>query len=257
VKVTAGPEAAPVSNVPVRFCAAGVGGRLLARGATDAGGVTTWRPDGRLPGAPGGGSIAAALDLQEMAPELDLSDLDVPRARFDYVFRSREKTRYVLSLQGDAAATAVRLAVDEALRQEGFRPVEKDRLLEYVPATEVGAEPSDARLLESFRDLRASLGPSTFLLIIWGRAETKLVEESETQEGTLFIVYCPYRIRMVDADLPAELAPLAVAEGTGQGAYLEDRSEAVRRARGDGATRATEQVLSALRARFARSAGGE
>ncbi|MGD2176128.1 MAG: hypothetical protein PVJ27_12045, partial [Candidatus Brocadiaceae bacterium] len=79
VKVTAGPEAAPVSNVPVRFCAAGVGGRLLARGATDAGGVTTWRPDGRLPGAPGGGSIAAALDLQEMAPELDLSDLDVPR----------------------------------------------------------------------------------------------------------------------------------------------------------------------------------
>ncbi len=247
VKVTAGPEEAAFEDVCVRFSTAGHPESALAQAWTDATGTARWKPTQPLPPRHGEGRIVASLDLEKMAPEAATKGLPLPSARFVYLLRSARNTAFAVSLEGDAGK-AVGTSLAEALRGEGFQQAHGGAA--PVVPSEPGGKPEDADILEAFQHIRENLQERRFLLVVWGRAETEVMERQQTSEGTLHIVYCSFRLRVLDADMPRGEATVLTVEGQGRGAYLEDESEAARRARADAAEQASERLVRGLRGKL-------
>ncbi len=251
VSVTVGEQGEPLADIPLRLVTDGQQPRPLGRATTNAGGVARWELDSPPPADGGAGTVVAQMALDEMAPAADMSGIDMPSVQFEYAFRSRENTRYVLAIQGEgAAAAAVRTALEGVLAAEGFQPVPQTLLLKRIRPAPPVSSPSDDELIERFSELAQELGPDKFLLIIGGQVETRLVEKTTTTQGELYIVYCSYDIRALDADLPAPLRRIAETKGNGQGASLESETDATERATTDAVRAVTRTIRAALRRRF-------
>ncbi len=174
----------------------------------------------------------------------------MPSVSFEYAFRSRENTRYVLAVHGGRAAVAVRTALEGTLTSEGLEPVPQALLLKRIRPAPTVAASTDEQLLERFSELRQELGPEKFLLILGGSVEARLIEKTDTAEGTLYIVYCTYDIRALDGDLPGPNKRIAEAQGSGHGASLKSEGDAADRAKADAVSKVTGAIKTALSRRF-------
>jgi hypothetical protein len=105
----------------------------------------------------------------------------------------------------------------------------------------------DAQALDAFSTLADDIGPRRFLLLAIGQMQVRLERKAKTPEGDIYIVNCPFKIRVLDNALPGEQKVVLTVSGTGKGAYLNDEAEATRRARADAAAEASAQLVNALR----------
>lgn len=255
-RITAGDAQEPVAGVPVRLLIGPPDGKVAARAFTDAEGMVEWRLREPPPAGSPPNIIVAELDLEHLAPEADLFRLDPPQVAFDYVLRSRANAWFAFHVRertadGLLVPTELTVRLKQAMEAEGFLLVEEQEILKHLKAGEIGVDSHEADVLDAFSALRQSMGPGKFLLIVIGEVQRQLVETVATAEGELYIVHCPFQIKVFDPDLPGERKSVLVATGTGQGAYTDSEAEAEARARADAAASAVAQLLSEMRERLA------
>jgi hypothetical protein len=254
VLVTAGDPPAPAPGVPVRL-RSGAGGEVVAQGPTDAAGTARWSLSQPPPQPPAEPVIVAELDLAALAPGADLWRLSVPRATFHYVLRSRANSYFAIDIQeepggGPGVTSPIADALKETLAAQGFQFLEEEALLQHVKAANLTAESSDAEVLDAYADVRSNMRPGRFLLVMVGQAVPQLVEKAQTESEELYIVYCPYSIRVIDGELPGESKTVLSVSGTGRAAFLGNELEATRRARAAAATEAEDQLARGLAQRL-------
>ncbi|MHC5034708.1 MAG: hypothetical protein ACYTFZ_06700, partial [Planctomycetota bacterium] len=260
VRVIAGEPPQGVPQLPLRL-RMGYDGEVVGRALTDAEGAIRWRVNRAPPADVSRPAIVAELDLAAWAPAANLQRLTVPQAAFTYVLRSRENTLLALHIREDSSegaepAQSLAETLREALTAEGFRLVAESDVSGHFETASLTPESSDGEVLEAYATLRQSLGPGRFLLVVIGEVRSRLVEATQTPTGKLYIVYCPFEIRVLDSESSnAQQAVLAVS-GTGKDAYLEKEAEARRRARVDAAAEAAAQLLAGLRQKLGRAASG-
>jgi hypothetical protein len=249
VRVT-GQGGKPVAGLLISFVLGeetGITGSAL----TDANGVAEWRM--QQPLAAGlSTTVTAALDLKGLSPRSDLFRLTMPSASFEYVLRSRQNARLAVLVRERAASNKMIPAsladdVRQALSAEGFRLVPENESASYPTAADVSIAWSDSRIVEAFSGLKETVGPDAFLLIVVGEIEVRPESSVKTDRGRLYVVYCPFTIRVLDGSLPGEQKTVLTVSGKGRGGYLEDESEAARRARAEASAEATAQLVSGLR----------
>ncbi len=252
--VTAGPVATPLPGVPVRLRVQSTGAEL-GQTSTDEEGVATWRLARAPTGVGADGVLLAQLDLAALAPGMDLSDLPVPSASFEFVLRSGANTSFVVMARGDVSAE-FEPALEAVLQHYGLRPVEPELLLRHLKALGPTEEPLDAEVLDVFSELRDALGRGHFLLVVWGGAETEIMDRVQTDQGELCIARCAFDFRLLDPDLPGVDKRLATVSGAGQGASLDGPEEAGSRATTDALSTVRDQLRHSLRDRFGAPAPG-
>jgi hypothetical protein len=251
VRVTAGPAKKPVADVPLRLVLNPAAGTAAGGAVTDSAGSAQWQVQEALPEVPNN-ALVAELDLQSMAPEASLFRLNAPSAAFEYVLRSRASSDFVVYMRertsgGRTVTTPLTDALKEALSAEGLHTVPDGDALKYARASDLRPDAPDAEVLEAFSDVAKAVGPDRFLLIVVGQSEVQLQDKARTAEGDLYIVYCPFTIRVLDASLPAGSEAVLKVTGRGKGAYLGNEGEAIRRARADAVTEAATLLVNGLR----------
>ena len=256
IRVTAGPQNVPVTGLPVVFHAPGRAWPELEPVITDAQGAASWQASGALPEHQGSCTITAALALGALSAGADTYGLDFPAACFQCVLRSQANTRFAVAVvPGTAGGTAPESAFAQALQQalaaEGFALVPGGDVQQLTAPDALTWDSSDGQVLAAFASLRASMSRGTFLAVVLATAEAQTVQTVDTTEGALYIVHCPYRVRVLDADLPGESKVVVDLAGTGKGGYAGDSSEAARRAWSDAATCASAQLVEGVKSRFA------
>jgi len=254
VKLVAGDPAKPADEVSVRFVLRDTG-QVLGQATTDEAGVARWTMDSALPPEPCSGVILAQVDVETAGLSIRTAALTVPQVEFDYVLRSKANTTLVLYLQertegGRSLAAPVASALEEALAAEGFRLASREHVLKYVGATELPADLVDEAVLSAFAPLRTALGPGRCPLIVLGEFRPHVAETSQVQDGDLYFALCPWRLRALDLELPADRQTVLDVSDTAAAAYLGDRGEALKRARAEAQAQATARLLSELRARL-------
>jgi hypothetical protein len=258
IKVIAGEPPHGVSQLPVQL-RMGYDGEVIGRALTDAEGAVRWRVNRAPPADSSRPAIVAELDLAAWAPTGNLRRLSVPQAAFTYVLRSRENTLLALHIREDTdegaePAQSLAEALREALTAEGFRLVAESDVSEHFETASLTADSSDGEVLGAYATLRQSLGPGRFLLVVVGEVRSRLVEATQTATGKLYIVYCPFEIRVLDSESSNAQQAILTVSGTGKDAYLEKEVEARRRARIDAAAEAAVQLLAGLRQKLGRAA---
>lgn len=254
VKLVAGDPAKPADEVSVRFVLRDTG-LVLGRAITDEAGVARWTMDSALPPEPRSGVILAQVDVEAAGLPIRTAALTVPQVEFHYVLRSKANTSLVLYLQertegGRSLAAPVASALEEALAAEGFRLASRQDVLKYVGATELPADLVDEAVLNAFSPLRTALGPGGCPLIVLGEFRPHVAEASQVEDGELYFALCPWRLRALDLELPADQQTVLDVSDTAAAAYLGDRGEALKRARAEAQAQATARLLSELRARL-------
>jgi hypothetical protein len=247
VRVTAGTGSKPLAGVPVRLHLNSAS--VLA--TTDDSGTAQWQlqeplPEGSRP------AVAAELDLGTVSPEASPFRLTAPSVTFEYVLRSRANSHLVVYVRektatGKIIETPLAEALKQALAAEGFRVVPDSDVLKYSKASDLNPDLPDAQALDAFSTLADDIGPRRFLLLAIGQMQVRLERKAKTPEGDIYIVNCPFKIRVLDNALPGEQKVVLTVSGTGKGAYLNDEAEATRRARADAAAEASAQLVNALR----------
>ncbi|MCK4283747.1 MAG: hypothetical protein KAX44_05480, partial [Candidatus Brocadiae bacterium] len=256
VRLLAGDKAEPVAGVPIKLTMGSPGGKVAGRATTDGDGAAGWQlaeapaPESRS------NTIVAELDLGQMAPAADLFRLDPPRAVFTYVLRARSNTLFALHVrertaEGLSAPTTLTDGLKGAMKAEGFLLVEESEMLKHLKAGEIGVDSPEPDVLNAFSALRESMEPGSFLLIVIGETQTQLIETVKTSEGDLHIVHCPFKLKVLDPDQPADRRSVLSVSGTGQGAYTDNEPEATKRARADAAASAVAQLLGEMREKLA------
>ncbi len=259
VRLLAGDKAEPVAGVPIKLTMGYPEGKVVGRATTGADGAARWQlteapaPESRS------NTIVAELDLAQMAPAADLFRLDPPGAVFTYVLRARSNALFALyvretTAEGLPAPTTLTDGIKGAMKAEGFLLVEESEMLKHLKAGEIGVDSPEPDVLNAFSALRQSMERGSFLLIVIGEMQTQLVETVKTSEGDLHIVYCPFKLKVLDPHQPAGRRSVLTVSGTGQGAYTDNEPEATKRARADAAASAVAQLLGAMRVKLARGA---
>jgi len=250
VRVSKRGQDGPVAGIPVRVTTAPPERLLLGRATTDNAGVAAWRAGTALPRRGMRGAVLAEVDVAHLTPDLDLPEFQQPSVRFNYYFRSPETTSFVVAFEGGVAATEAASAVRRALTAEGFNPVSRADLLAHTRAVVQNSDHAAVRTTEEFAELAGCLGPSQALMVVTGTVGSNLVEVTQTSEGMLAVAECPFSIRVLDPGLAEGGRLVAEVTGAGRGWRLDDRAEALRRAREDAVRRVSSQLLEALRGRF-------
>jgi hypothetical protein len=257
VRLTAGEAAAPLKGVPLRLLSGHDVPEVLAEAETGADGTAEWRLAEPPPSDAERSVLLIEPDLRALSPGADLYRIEVPQAAFDYVLRSRDNSYFVVHVSeriadGRLLPTPLADALAEAIKAEGLRLMDDPALLARLPAGEPGMDEPVEQVLGAFAEVRDALGPGRFLLIVLGEIRLELQEKTQTPEGELFIVYCPYEIKVLDGALPGEQKTVLSINGRGKGAYLGNELEAARRARTEAAAEAAAQLVSGLRVKLGR-----
>jgi len=257
VRVTAGKEKKALSNLPVRFRFKIGRGTLQGTVMTEPDGMaicTACMPE-RSPEP--AGVVAAGLDLERMAPGVDLSHITAPQVEFVYVLRSKANSVLALyiderTLDGEPAQEPVLLdALEAALAGDGFNVVARSEIARYVAEHAVGTQASEADVLGAFEPLRESLKQKGFLLVAVGRADAEIIETIKTSAGDLHIAHAPVALRVMDASLPEQKKRTVLAINiVGKDAFTDNKAEAARRARLDAARRCADELVQKLNERF-------
>jgi len=255
VRLTAGQEAKPLREIPLRFRFASGGGELeekVTSGPDGAAECTVRRVEGPSRSV---GSIACELALGQMAEEGDVSGISPPSVAFRYVVRTKANTRFALCVdETDLAGvpTASRQAEEglrTALARAGFDLVEQARVRDILKTHSVQPAASDADLLLAFTALSEGMEGKGFLLVIAGRVESRLVERTETSKGELCFAHAPIALRVVDRSLPQRPTALEVS-AVGMAALLDDPDGAARQARLRAVELSSEKLVGGLNEKF-------
>ena len=254
-RLTAGDDAAPVAGVPLQLRAGSAAGQLMGRAVTSADGSAQWLLRRPPPADVPRPVLVAELDLAGLSPQTDLYRMPRPHVEFGYVLRSRVNSHLVVYVNeriadGRLLPTPLAEELREAIRAEGLMLADDPDAAARMAAGGMGVQTPVPEVLQAFSGLRKSLGAGRFLLIVLGEIRLTLEEKTETPEGELYIVYCPYDIKVLDGALPGEDKTVLAVTGTGKGAYLGNELEAARRARAEAAAEAAAQLLSGLRGKL-------
>jgi hypothetical protein len=203
--------------------------------------------------------LTAEFDVGRAAPGVLCPQLVGPHVEFDYVVRSRANTHFavILHKRGDDGLPAYSMAsgLREVIRELGFPMLSEEDILKHAPAVDLAPETTDEELRLAFEPLARHIGPNGFLVVVGGWAETHLVQTIPTGDNALYVVHCPWRIRVLDSGLPEGLLGVVLdLRGTGRAASADNRIEAARRALADATADAAEQLEAGLRDRFGNAA---
>ena len=247
VMALAGEPAQPAAGLAVKFSLAE--GAAVGRATTDEQGIARWRPYAALQAGPRGSVIIAELELEGLP--VDLSRLPQPRAEFHYMLRSKDNTRLVVYVRertesGQTLSTPLADALERALRDEGIRLASPEQVQEHVRTDGLATDSPEDVILSAFEPLRKALEPNGFLLVVVGDLRPHVTESSPVEGGELYFAKCPYKLRVLDPGLPTASKVVLTVEGSASGAYLEDRLEALQRARREALAKAVPQLVSGL-----------
>ena len=255
VGVSAGREATPLANVPLRFRFVGGRGSLQEELTTGADGTASCAVTQVEPDIDPAGSVRCSLDLARLAPDADISGIALPSATFNYVLRARANTLFALYVEEKglndmpAADDIVRSAVEEALTTAGYSLVERSKLLDASSPGAVSGDAEAPDVLRAFSGLAESLKGQGFMVVITGQARCELIDTVQTSVGKLYFVHAPVTLRVIDGSLPQEPVVL-VANAVGKDAFTDNPTEAARRARVKAARLASQQLIAALNEKF-------
>jgi hypothetical protein len=254
VRVTVGPDALPVADMPMRLR---LGPAEEIPGKTGPDGEAEWSATQAMSaGGNGRKTLRVEVALAELAGSADVSGMRAPGTEFVLLPRSAEHARLVLHVRektagGRLVTTPLAADLRAALGDAGYEIVDEADLPRQFRMADISLDWSDEEILERFPSLAAPGDESqSFHLIIVGQVEALIAETLDVDGGNLCIANCPFEFRVIDGGLPEGKRTILVVKGKGRGAYLEDQLEALRRARAEAAAEATALLLKGLRGRL-------
>jgi hypothetical protein len=248
VEVVAGTPAQPVASMPLRFQFAEGTGTLPEKATTDKDGRALVRLENVQSRGSSRALVKCSLAPETIVDAVDLSMLNVPSATFRVILRSARNTRLAIHVAGpsEGAEGLVRDSVIRALVESGFSVIEQTEIPEAVREGELPEDPTGEQIRQAFAPLTEAMRGEVFLLAVYGNMGTRVVEQRETSEGTLYFVHAPVAVQVVDPSLPSDPTMLRVS-AVGKEAYAGSRSEAMRRAQAKAARLISERLVRELR----------